>query len=89
MNNVHLHVDIKTYIGKRSHPSNLISNSSLQTTQYEAGKDALEREFRNLLNRHTKPMSPVALLDLLSADEEGEVEPQPLQQMSGKVFPEI
>jgi hypothetical protein len=40
-------------------------------TLYEAGKDALEKEFRNLLQRHGKPVPAGSLLDVLV--EEGKL----------------
>ena len=40
-----------------------------QTMQFEAGKDSLEREFRSLLSRHSRPVPPVAILDLLVGEE--------------------
>jgi len=42
-------------------------------TLYEAGKDALEKEFRNLLQRHGMPVAAGSLLDVLLF-EEGRVE---------------
>lgn len=58
----------------------------IQTTLYEAGKDALEREFRNLLTRHTKPVPAVVILDVLADDELETSEPQTLEQLSGISF---
>ena len=40
-----------------------------QTALYEAGTDTLEREFRNLLHRHSKPVPAVAMLDIMTIDE--------------------
>ncbi|XP_076343412.1 exocyst complex component 7-like isoform X1 [Tachypleus tridentatus] len=37
---------------------------------FDAGGDALEREFRGLLSRHSKPMPPVLILDLVGMDDE-------------------
>ena len=54
-------------------------------TLYEAGKDALEREFRSLLTRHTKPILPHVILDLLSGgDDDLDIDPQQLRQMDGE-----
>lgn len=36
----------------------------------ETGREGLERDFRMLLNRHSKPVSHVLILDLLGLDEE-------------------
>lgn len=41
---------------------------------FERGKDSLESEFRSLMTRHSKVVSPVLLLDLISADDELEVQ---------------
>ena len=57
----------------------------MQTTLYEAGKEALEREFRNLLTRHTKPVPPVVILDVLAVEDDiDSAEPQSIEQLSGK-----
>ena len=45
------------------------SFNSSQTALYEAGKDAMEKEFRNLLTRHGKPVSAIALLDAMAMEE--------------------
>ncbi|NXB29572.1 EXOC7 protein, partial [Eulacestoma nigropectus] len=37
---------------------------------FERGKDSLESEFRSLMTRHTKPVPPILILDLISGDEE-------------------
>jgi len=37
-------------------------------TLYEAGKDAMEKEFRNLLARHGRPVPPGSLLDVLALE---------------------
>ncbi|XP_064623116.1 exocyst complex component 7-like isoform X2 [Lineus longissimus] len=37
---------------------------------YETGKDNLEREFSSLLKRHSKPVTPVAVLNMIGTDEE-------------------
>ncbi|NP_001349768.1 exocyst complex component 7 isoform 5 [Mus musculus] len=41
---------------------------------FERGKESLESEFRSLMTRHSKVVSPVLLLDLISADDELEVQ---------------
>ncbi|XP_023569676.1 exocyst complex component 7 isoform X1 [Octodon degus] len=41
---------------------------------FERGKDSLESEFRSLMTRHSKVVSPVLILDLISGDEELEVQ---------------
>ncbi|XP_040290595.1 exocyst complex component 7 isoform X4 [Bufo bufo] len=37
---------------------------------FEKGKDSLDGEFRNLLQRHSKPVPPILILDLIGTDEE-------------------
>jgi len=37
-------------------------------TLYEAGKDAMEKEFRNLLARHGRPVPPGSLIDVLALE---------------------
>ncbi|XP_043571083.1 exocyst complex component 7 isoform X13 [Chiloscyllium plagiosum] len=37
---------------------------------FEKGKESLESEFRNLLTRHCKAVSPVVILDLIAGDDE-------------------
>ncbi|KAK3772011.1 hypothetical protein RRG08_008250 [Elysia crispata] len=37
---------------------------------FEEGKDALQHEFRSLLNRHGRPVPPIVIIDLLHSDEE-------------------
>ena len=45
------------------------SDVYLQTTLYEAGKDDLEREFRQLLTSHSKPLTAITILNVLAAEE--------------------
>ncbi|RUS71635.1 hypothetical protein EGW08_020605 [Elysia chlorotica] len=37
---------------------------------FEEGKDALQHEFRSLLNRHGRPVPAIVILDLLNSDED-------------------
>ncbi|XP_039357269.1 exocyst complex component 7 isoform X3 [Mauremys reevesii] len=37
---------------------------------FERGKESLESEFRSLMTRHTKPVPPILILDLISGEEE-------------------
>ncbi|XP_069810071.1 exocyst complex component 7 isoform X7 [Dendropsophus ebraccatus] len=37
---------------------------------FERGKESLDAEFRNLLQRHSKPVPPILILDLIGTDEE-------------------
>ncbi|XP_057270567.1 exocyst complex component 7 isoform X13 [Pezoporus wallicus] len=41
---------------------------------FERGKESLESEFRSLMTRHTKPVPPILILDLISGDDD--MEPQ-------------
>ncbi|XP_069849061.1 exocyst complex component 7 isoform X8 [Dipodomys merriami] len=41
---------------------------------FERGKESLESEFRSLMTRHSKVVSPVLILDLISGDDELEVQ---------------
>ncbi|KAM6050414.1 exocyst complex component 7 isoform 9-T9 [Chlamydotis macqueenii] len=41
---------------------------------FERGKESLESEFRSLMTRHTKPVPPILILDLISGDEEMETQ---------------
>lgn len=47
---------------------------SLQKLLFERGKESLESEFRSLMTRHSKVVSPVLILDLISGDDELEVQ---------------
>ncbi|NWW82470.1 EXOC7 protein, partial [Climacteris rufus] len=51
---------------------------------FERGKESLESEFRSLMTRHTKPVPPILILDLISGDEE--MEPQ--EELSLEHLPE-
>ncbi|KAM9371382.1 exocyst complex component 7 [Phaethornis superciliosus] len=37
---------------------------------FERGKESLESEFRSLMTRHTKPVPPILILDLISGEDE-------------------
>ncbi|KAM5136066.1 exocyst complex component 7 isoform 1-T1 [Mantella aurantiaca] len=39
---------------------------------FERGKESLDAEFRNLLQRYSKPVPPILILDLIGSDEEME-----------------
>lgn len=41
----------------------------IQERIFEDGKDALQHEFKSLLNRHGRPVPPIVILDLLNTDE--------------------
>jgi len=40
-----------------------------QTSLYTIGGDALNREFKDLLQKHSKPVPPIVLLDLVGNGE--------------------
>eukprot|EP00058_Branchiostoma_floridae_P021667 XP_002607157.1 hypothetical protein BRAFLDRAFT_113774 [Branchiostoma floridae] len=42
------------------------------TQLFESGKDQLEREFRNLLTRHSRPVPAVTILDMLGTEDDPE-----------------
>ena len=47
-------------------------NSCLQNHIFVDGTQALQHEFKSLLNRHGHPVPPVIIVDMLSS-EEGEI----------------
>ncbi|XP_029456316.1 exocyst complex component 7 isoform X5 [Rhinatrema bivittatum] len=47
---------------------------------FERGKESLENEFRNLMTRHSKPVPPVLILDLISGDDELETQEDVTQE---------
>ncbi|XP_030064080.1 exocyst complex component 7 isoform X4 [Microcaecilia unicolor] len=47
---------------------------------FERGKESLENEFRNLMTRHSKPVPPVMILDLISGDDELETQEDVTQE---------
>ncbi|XP_059719975.1 exocyst complex component 7 isoform X8 [Haemorhous mexicanus] len=51
---------------------------------FERGKESLESEFRSLMTRHTKPVPPIVILDLISGDEEMDTQ----EEMSLEHLPE-
>ncbi|NXK90461.1 EXOC7 protein, partial [Formicarius rufipectus] len=51
---------------------------------FERGKESLESEFRSLMTRHTKPVPPILILDLISGDDEMETQ----EEMSLEHLPE-
>ncbi|XP_037665232.1 exocyst complex component 7 isoform X4 [Choloepus didactylus] len=49
---------------------------------FERGKESLESEFRSLMTRHSKVVSPVLILDLISGEDELEVQEEvPLEHL--------
>ena len=59
-------------------------------TLFDAGKDALEREFRNLLTRNSKPVPAITIIDAISVDEEfPDNEPVTIDHMPVKVLEEL
>ncbi|NWX60938.1 EXOC7 protein, partial [Promerops cafer] len=51
---------------------------------FERGKESLESEFRSLMTRHTKPVPPILILDLIGGDEEMDTQ----EEMSLEHLPE-
>ncbi|XP_074745162.1 exocyst complex component 7 isoform X10 [Strix uralensis] len=51
---------------------------------FERGKESLESEFRSLMTRHSKPVPPILILDLISGDDEMETQ----EEMSLEHLPE-
>ncbi|XP_074703810.1 exocyst complex component 7 isoform X12 [Strix aluco] len=51
---------------------------------FERGKESLESEFRSLMTRHSKPVPPILILDLISGDDEMETQ----EDMSLEHLPE-
>ncbi|XP_020668880.2 exocyst complex component 7 isoform X6 [Pogona vitticeps] len=41
---------------------------------FEKGKESLESEFRSLMTRHSKPVPPILILDLITLDDEMETQ---------------
>ncbi|XP_052051095.1 exocyst complex component 7 isoform X4 [Apodemus sylvaticus] len=57
---------------------------------FERGKESLESEFRSLMTRHSKVVSPVLILDLIGADDEQEVqEDEALEHLPQSVFQDV
>ncbi|KAF7203720.1 exocyst complex component 7 isoform X14 [Nothobranchius furzeri] len=46
--------------------------------RFEKGKELLEAEFRSLLNRYSKPVPPILILDVISVDEDMELQEEVL-----------
>ncbi|NWR66378.1 EXOC7 protein, partial [Bucorvus abyssinicus] len=57
---------------------------------FERGKESLESEFRSLMTRHSKPVPPILILDLISGDDEMEAqEEMPLEHLPESVLHDI
>ncbi|XP_010137854.1 PREDICTED: exocyst complex component 7, partial [Buceros rhinoceros silvestris] len=57
---------------------------------FERGKESLESEFRSLMTRHSKPVPPILILDLISGDDEMETqEEMPLEHLPESVLHDI
>ncbi|XP_053516748.1 exocyst complex component 7 isoform X7 [Artibeus jamaicensis] len=57
---------------------------------FERGKESLESEFRSLMTRHSKVVSPVLVLDLISSEEELEVQEEvPLEHLPEGVLLDV
>ncbi|XP_058558774.1 exocyst complex component 7 isoform X8 [Neofelis nebulosa] len=57
---------------------------------FERGKESLESEFRSLMTRHSKVVSPVLILDLISGEDELEVQEEvPLEHLPEGVLQDV
>ncbi|XP_037348145.1 exocyst complex component 7 isoform X4 [Talpa occidentalis] len=57
---------------------------------FERGKESLESEFRSLMTRHSKVVSPVLILDLISGEDELEVQDEvPLEHLPEGVLQDV
>ncbi|XP_005884297.2 PREDICTED: exocyst complex component 7 isoform X3 [Myotis brandtii] len=57
---------------------------------FERGKESLESEFRSLMTRHSKVVSPVLILDLISGEEELEIQEEvPLEHLPEGVLLDV
>ncbi|XP_061472248.1 exocyst complex component 7 isoform X4 [Rhineura floridana] len=57
---------------------------------FERGKESLESEFRSLLTRHSKPVPPILILDLITMDDEMETqEDMTLEHLPESVLQDI
>lgn len=57
---------------------------------FERGKESLESEFRSLMTRHSKVVSPVLILDVISGEDELEVQEElPLEHLPEAVLPDV
>uniref|UniRef100_A0A452QUH8 Exocyst complex component 7 n=1 Tax=Ursus americanus TaxID=9643 RepID=A0A452QUH8_URSAM len=57
---------------------------------FERGKESLESEFRSLMTRHSKVVSPVLILDLISGEDELEAQEEvPLEHLPEGVLQDV
>ncbi|XP_044309588.1 exocyst complex component 7 isoform X1 [Varanus komodoensis] len=57
---------------------------------FEKGKESLESEFRSLMTRHSKPVPPILILDLITMDDELETqEDMTLEHLPESVLQDI
>ncbi|XP_015090802.1 exocyst complex component 7 isoform X7 [Vicugna pacos] len=57
---------------------------------FERGKESLESEFRSLMTRHSKVVSPVLILDLISGEDDLEVQEEvPLEHLPESVLQDV
>ncbi|XP_005656981.2 exocyst complex component 7 isoform X3 [Sus scrofa] len=57
---------------------------------FERGKESLESEFRSLMTRHSKVVSPVLILDLISGEDDLEVPDEvPLEHLPESVLQDV
>ncbi|XP_055264519.1 exocyst complex component 7 isoform X4 [Moschus berezovskii] len=57
---------------------------------FERGKESLESEFRSLMTRHSKVVSPVLILDLISGEDDPELQEEvPLEHLPESVLHDV
>lgn len=62
----------------------------LQKLLFERGKESLEAEFRGLMTWHSKVVSPVLILDLISGEDELEAQEEvPLEHLPEGVLQDV
>ncbi|XP_030840081.1 exocyst complex component 7 isoform X2 [Strongylocentrotus purpuratus] len=62
---------------------------SKATSIFNTGKELLQHEFRNILSRHSNPVPPITILDILGTDEELAQEDASLKQLPDDVIEEL
>ncbi|XP_072167863.1 exocyst complex component 7-like [Diadema setosum] len=59
------------------------------TSLFTTGRELLQMEFRNLLSRHSSPVTPIKILDILGTDEELSPEEAALKQLPDEIIEEL
>lgn len=80
----------KGWLSAKAAVDPLPSFPSPQKLLFERGKESLESEFRSLMTRHSKVVSPVLILDLISGEDELEVQEEvPLEHLPEGVLLDV